>query len=214
MRSSHPAPPEELDRPLELDPDDWEPVDTYTLVVSLVVPRPVAWISTVSPSGGLNLAPYSYFNLIADQPPHVVFSSIGVKDTLRNIRATGDFVVNLAARRQLSALDVTSAELPSGVSEFDLGGIRAVPARVVRPPRVAEAKAHLECRAVKEVQAGNGHLVIGRVVHVHVDPSVWCGRRVDPALYDPVVRLSRRYGALGTEMTPEEIPSTHALAGG
>jgi flavin reductase (DIM6/NTAB) family NADH-FMN oxidoreductase RutF len=214
MRSSHATPPDRLDTALELEPDDWAPVDLYTLVTSLVVPRPVAWISTLDPSGHKNLAPYSYFNLVADMPPHVVFSSIGVKDTLRNIRATGEFVVNLAGREQLAALDVTAADPPPGRSEFDLGGVTVVPSRRVRPPRVREAKAHLECRAVHEVPAGNGYVVIGRVVHIHVDPSVWLSRRVAPERYDPVVRLSRRYGALGLDVTAEEEPSTHVLAQG
>jgi flavin reductase (DIM6/NTAB) family NADH-FMN oxidoreductase RutF len=160
----------------------------------------------------VNLAPYSYFNLVADRPPHVMFSSIGVKDTLRNVRETGEFVVNLAGRSELSALDLTAASPPVGVTEFELGGVTTASSRRVRPPRVAEAKAHLECRVVDEVAAGNGHLVVGRVVHVHVDPSVWADGRVVPALYDPVVRLSRRYGALGIEVTPEEEPSDHVLA--
>jgi flavin reductase (DIM6/NTAB) family NADH-FMN oxidoreductase RutF len=212
MRSSHPLPPERLSTSLELDPDEWAPVHLYTLVTSLVVPRPVAWISTIGPDGRENLAPYSYFNLVADLPPHVVFSSIGVKDTLRNIRATGEFVVNLAGRGQLSALDVTAASPPRGSSEFDLGGVTAVPAKRVRAPRVAEAKAHLECLVAHEVPAGNGYVVIGRVIHIHVDPSVWTHHRVEPRLYDPVVRLSRRYGALGLDLTEEEEPSAHVLA--
>ena len=98
MSSSHEAPPEQLRHPLEVNPEDWAPSHLYTLVTSLVVPRPVGWISTMSLAGQLNLAPYSYFNLVADRPPHVMFSSIGVKDTLRNVRETAEFVVNLAGR--------------------------------------------------------------------------------------------------------------------
>jgi flavin reductase (DIM6/NTAB) family NADH-FMN oxidoreductase RutF len=211
MSSSHGRPPDLLDVPLELDPSDWTRAQTYDLVTSLVVPRPVAWVSTLSTAGGRNLAPHSYFNLVADCPPHVAFSSIGVKDTLRNILATGEFVVNLAGRRLLAALDATAADVPADVDEFLLAGLTPAPARCVRAPRVAEAPAHLECVLVQVVQVGNGNLVIGRVVHVHVDPSVWKDRRVAPDLLDPVVRVSRRYGALTTVYTAEEPPSAHVL---
>src|SRR5262249_21186401 len=112
MNPSHPFPPERLEAPLEIDPADWSKRHVYDLVTSLVVPRPVAWLSTVPPGGHRNLAPYSYFNLVADSPPHVVFSSVGEKDTLRNVKATGEFVVNLASRTLLAALDATAISLP------------------------------------------------------------------------------------------------------
>ncbi|GAA1714213.1 flavin reductase family protein [Fodinicola feengrottensis] len=212
MFSSHPEPPPELGADLELDPEEWASQHTYTLIGSLVVPRPVAWVSTIGADGRLNLAPYSYFNLVADDPPHVMFSSIGAKDTLRNVRDNGEFVVNLAGRGQLGALDKTAESPPDDSSEFDLCGVTAEPSQRVRPPRVAEAKAQLECVLVWHAPAGNGHVVVGRVVHIHVHRSVWSDGRVAPALYDPVVRLSRRYGALSAELTPEEAPADHALA--
>lgn len=212
MLSSHPEPPPELGADLELDPDDWASPHTYTLIGSLVVPRPVAWVSTIGADGRLNLAPYSYFNLVADDPPHVMFSSIGAKDTLRNVRDNGEFVVNLAGRGQLGALDKTAESTPDDRSEFDLCGVTAEPSQRVRPPRVAEAKAHLECAMVWHAPAGNGYVVVGKVLHIHVDRSVWSHGRVAPALYDPVVRLSRCYGALSGELTPEEAPADHALA--
>jgi len=211
VTSSHAAPPDRLDVPLELDPGDWRKAEVYDLVTSLVVPRPVAWVSTVAPDGRRNLAPHSYFNLVADHPPHVAFSSIGVKDTLRNVLATGQLVVNLAGRDLLAALDETSADVPPEVDEFELAGLTAVPSVRVRPPRVAGARAHLECVLAQVVEAGNGNVVIARVVHVHVSPSVWRDRRVAPDLLDPVVRLSRRYGALAPVFTAEEEPSSHVL---
>lgn len=211
MSSSHGRPPDLLQTPLELDPAEWTRAETYDLVTSLVVPRPVAWVSTLSPTGERNLAPHSYFNLVADCPPHVAFSSIGVKDTLANILATGEFVVNLASQRLLTALDATGADVPPEVDEFQLAGLTPAPARCVRAPRVAEAPAHLECVLVQVVPVANGNVVIGRVVHVHVDPSIWRDRRVAPDLLDPVVRISRRYGALATTYTAEEPPSPHVL---
>jgi flavin reductase (DIM6/NTAB) family NADH-FMN oxidoreductase RutF len=210
-RSSHLAPPGRLDRPLELDPASWTNADVYSLVTSLVVPRPVGWISTLSPDGYRNLAPHSYFNLVADIPPHVAFSSIGVKDTLRNVRATGEFVANLAGQELRGALDATAASLPPDEDEFLFAGVTPAPSTRVAPPRVAQAKAHLECVLAGIVPVGNGNLVIGRVVHVHVDPAVWRNGRVAPDLLAPVVRLSRRYGMLASVVTPEEEPAAHVL---
>lgn len=212
MTSSHDRPPERLDADLELDPADWRKAHTYDLLTSLVVPRPVAWVSTVAPDGRRNLAPHSYFNLVADAPPHLAFSTIGVKDTLRNVRATGELVVNIAGRSLLRALDATGEDVAPDVDEFTLAGLTPAPSRCVRPPRVAEAPAHMECVLAQVVEAGNGNVVIARVVHIHVAPSVWRDRRVAPDLLDPVVRLSRRYGALSTEYTAEEEPAAHVLA--
>lgn len=213
VHCSHDAPPARLDTDLDVDPSAWTVADVYTLIGSLVVPRPVAWVSTMSAAGTPNLAPYSYFNLVADDPPHVMFSSIGVKDTLTNIRETGEFVVNLAGRGDLWALDRTSASLGAAASEFEIAGVHAVPAATVRPFRVSQAKAHLECGLAWEAPVGNGTVVVGRVQHIHVDPSVWADGQVVPQLYDPVVRLSHRYGALSPETTAEEAPSEHVFAG-
>ena len=220
LACSHPAPPPQLSRDLEVDPLAWSTASTYTLIGSLVVPRPVAWISTLCADGRANLAPYSYFNLVADDPPHVMFSSIGVKRTLANIRASGEYVINLAGREVLDDLErAVHGPAPAPPTLVDAGGAPAfrcglagAPARTVAPPRLRLAKAHLECTLVAELPAGNGIVVVGRVAHIHVDPSVWSDGRVQPHLYDPVVRLSRRYGALGAEVTAEEEPSDHVLA--
>ncbi|MEV0727371.1 flavin reductase family protein [Polymorphospora sp. NPDC050346] len=203
--------PRELDEPLEVDPADWSKPDVYQLITSLVVPRPIAWISTVSPAGRRNLAPYSYFSLVADHPPHVAFSSIGEKDTLRNIRATGQFVVNLADQGLLEKLDNSGAHFGPDQDEFLEVGVTPVPSVRVRPPRVREAKAHMECEVAGIHPVGNGNLVLGRVVHVHVEPSVWRNGRVDSTLMDPVLRLSRCYGRLSPEVTAEEEPAPHVF---
>ena len=101
MPSSHNAPPTELDAPLELDPSDWDQQQIYYLFTGLIIPRPIAWVSTISTDGVLNLAPHSYFNGVASEPPHVMFSSTGVKDTLRNVTATKEFVVNIVSMEQV-----------------------------------------------------------------------------------------------------------------
>lgn len=211
MNSSHSRPPALLDAPLELDPGDWSKAQVYDLITALVIPRPVAWVSTVSARGHRNLAPHSYFNLVADCPPHLAFSSIGVKDTLRNIQANGQFVVNIASQALIPHMNATAEELAPEEDEFRFAGLTPWSARRVQPPRVAEAKAHFECVLSQIVPVANGNLVIGRIVHLHVSPCVWRNGRVDPELLDPVVRLSRRYGRIASAFSPEEEPSSHVL---
>src|SRR3954464_10966479 len=113
---------------------------------AIVAPRPIGWISTVDARGCGNLAPYSLFNAFCDSPPIVGFSSSGRKDSQRNVEETGEFVANLATRRQADAMNLTSAALPHGVNEFEAAGLTAAPSRLVTPPRVADAPAALECQ--------------------------------------------------------------------
>jgi len=198
VTSSHPAPPDRLDADLELTPADWAARQVYFVMTGLVIPRPIAWVSTLSEDGTRNVAPHSYFNVVSNDPPHVVFSSTGVKDTLRNVRASGEFVVNLVTQHVLEPMNATAADLPPGEDEFTWFGIEEAPSAVVAPPRVAAAKAHLECRLVQELSLGNGNLVVGEVVHIHVAADVWADGRVDPELLDPVCRLAgTRYATLG-----------------
>ena len=209
VRSSHAAPPDDLNAPLEIDPVEWTHAAAYDLVTSLVVPRPVGWISTISGDGRPNVAPYSYYNLVADHPPHVAFSSIGMKDTITNVIATGEFVANVAGERLRAALDQTAAPTPDSTDEFEVAGLTPVAGVRVNAPRVAESPAHLECVLDQIVRVGNGNVVIGRVVHIHVDPSIWRAGRLAIDLLEPIVRLSRRYGLLAPVFTPEEEPSPH-----
>lgn len=196
--TSHPQPPEQLDTDLELTPADWPSRQVYFLLTGLVVPRPIAWVSTLGEDGTRNVAPHSFFNVVAHEPPHVIFSSTSVKDTLRNVRANGEFVVNLVTQHVLEPMNATAADLPPGEDEFTWFDIDAAPSKVIAPPRVADAVAHLECRSVQEVEAGNGHIIVGEVLHVHVAKDVWAGGRVDPELLDPVCRLAGTgYARLG-----------------
>lgn len=196
MPSSHPSPPDSLDEPLELDPRDWESRQLYFLMTALVVPRPIAWISTLSVDGVRNVAPHSYFNLVSSR--HVMFSSSRVKDTITNVRATGEFVVNFVSTELVEQMNFTATDFPPGEDEFTWAQLEEAPSVVVAPPRVKNARAHLECRAVDEVHVGPSYVTFGEVVHVHVDPSVWRDGRVDPTLLDPVARLSGSgYAELG-----------------
>ncbi|MGH3682746.1 MAG: flavin reductase family protein [Natronosporangium sp.] len=186
------------DGPLELAAGDWPTRELYLLLTGLVVPRPIAWVSTVATDGVRNLAPHSYFNLVSHDPPHLAFSSTGVRDTLTNLRTCGEFVVNVVSADLVEAMNLTATDFPPGEDEFAWAGLTAVPAARVAAPRVAQARAHLECRLATELAVGGATLVIGEVVHVHVDPGVWRDGRVDPVLLDPVCRLAGTgYARLG-----------------
>lgn len=213
MAASHDAPPRVLDRPLEVGPGDWNQREFYLLMTALVIPRPIGWISTVSASGVRNLAPYSYFNLMGSDPFYVAFGSTGVKDTLTNVRETKQFVANIATLHLLEKMNFTSGDFPRDEDEFGWAGLTPVPSAKVQPPRVGEARAHLECELVQVVSDRNTHVVLGRIVHAHVDPSVWKDGRVDAKLLDPICRLSgSAYGSLG-DLFRVERPKWKEVAG-
>lgn len=202
MAADHNAPPKTLEAPLEVAPGDWSEREFYLMMTALVIPRPIGWISTISAAGVRNVAPYSYFNLMGSDPFFCAFGSTGIKDSLTNIREVPEFVANIVTMHVLEKMNFTSADYPRDQDEFDWAGLTPMPSMKVRPPRVGEAKAHLECELVQVVSERNTHMVIGRVVHVHVDPSVWLAGRVDPRLLDPVCRLSGSlYANLGQIMS-------------
>ena len=207
------GPPRTLEGPLEVAPEDWDRREFYLLMTALVIPRPIGWISTVSAGGVRNLAPYSYFNLMGSDPFYVAFGSTGVKDTLTNVRETKQFVANIATMHLLEKMNFTSGDFPGDEDEFGWAGLTPVPSAKVLPPRVGEAKAHLECEMVQIVSDRNTHIVLGRIVHAHVDQSVWQDGRVDAKLLDPICRLSgASYGALG-DLFRVERPKWKEVAG-
>jgi len=166
---------------------------------AIVAPRPIGWISTMSAAGKVNLAPYSFFNAICSRPEMVMFSSEGEKDTVANIRETGEFVANHVSAALAEAMNATSAPVGRGVDEFDLAGLVKAQCRLVRPPRVAAAFAALECKAVevRQITDLDGRvtpaiLVIGQVVGVHLDPAALAEGQFDPALARPVARMGYR----------------------
>jgi flavin reductase (DIM6/NTAB) family NADH-FMN oxidoreductase RutF len=163
---------------------------------ALVTPRPIGWISSVGRDGTRNLAPYSFFNLVASKPPIVVFGSAFVKDTQRNIEETGEFVCNVANWELREAVNASSVESPPDVDEFDFTGLEAAESRLVRAPRVKRAMAALECKYVQTVPLPSAtdaphffSLVIGRVVGVYIDDAVIRDGRVDVTLIRPLARL-------------------------
>lgn len=198
MTASHTAPPRTLEGPLEVSPGDWQTRDFYQLMTALVIPRPIGWMSTISASGVRNLAPYSYFNLMGSDPFYVAFGSTGMKDSVSNLREVPEFVANIVSMHVIEEMNFSSGNFPRDEDEYQWAGLTPVPSAKVRPPRVGEARAHLECEMVQIVTDRNTHIVLGRIVHAHVDPSVWKDGRVDPRLLDPVCRLSGSgYASLG-----------------
>lgn len=163
----------------------------------LVVPRPIGWISTVSADGVTNLAPYSFFNAVADKPGYVMFSSSGHKDSLKNIEATGEFVCSLATWELRDGVNLSSANLPYGVSEFPVSGLTAAPSRFVKPPRVAESPAAIECRHFQTMVLPKGddepnYLIVGLVVGVYIDDRYIKDGLVDTGAMQPIARLGYR----------------------
>ena len=164
---------------------------------SLIVPRPIGWISTISGDGVVNLAPFSFFNGVASGPAVVMFCPGGAqrKDSLANVEETGEFVVNVATDGQREQMNETSAVVGPEVDEFALAGLGALPSRDVRPPRVAGAPAPMECRHLQTItlpsdnpQSPN-HMVLGLVVGIHIDEAILTDGMVDMAKFRPIARL-------------------------
>lgn len=176
-----------------LDPVTVSPGDFYRFMISVVVPRPIAFVSTVSGDGRFNVAPFSYFNAITNQPPLLGISinrRKGVpKDTLRNIEATGEFVVNTVDESLGQRMVQTSGEWPEDVDEFALTGLTPVPSDLIKPPRVGESPVSLECRLHRLIELGNTHFVVGEIVRAHVKEAVLTDGRVDIAKLRPLARL-------------------------
>lgn len=176
-----------------IDPRDTARASLYQALIGIVVPRPIAFISTRGPSGRTNLAPFSFFNAVGSAPP-VISVAINPrrglpKDTLRNIRETQEFVVNAATESLFERLVQTSGDWPEEVSEFELTGLTAVPSVRVQAPRVAESPVHLECRLYREVEVGDTTLVLGEIVYIDVDDAVLTDGRIDPEKLRPIARL-------------------------
>jgi flavin reductase (DIM6/NTAB) family NADH-FMN oxidoreductase RutF len=174
-------------------------VAVYRALVSVVVPRPIAWVTTVDQKGRVNLAPFSFFNAFGANPPIVVFSPTlrrdgSKKDTLLNLEALGEFVVNIAVESVAAQVNATSAELPHGESEADFAHLTLVPSAMVKPPRVAESPVHLEGRVRQIMSMGDGpiaaNLVIGEIVLIHIEERVLDATgQVDPRKLAAIARL-------------------------
>ncbi len=173
---------------------------------AIVAPRPIGWICAMSRNGEINLSPYSYFNAVGDRPPVVVFSSEGMKDAASFVEETGEFVCNFVTYGLREKMNLTSAPLPRGENEMAFAGLTPAPSVLVKPPRVAEAPAALECKLLQIVRltslAGerlHNHLVVGQVVGVHIDESFIKDGRFDTLAAKPIMRMGYHDYAVGTE---------------
>ena len=182
---------------MKIDPLKFE--GFYRVLTGVVVPRPIAFVSTRSADGTVNLAPYSFFNAVAYDPPTVVFSSsrnVGSKskDTLRNVEETGEFVVNVVVDDIAEAMNKTAAEFPEDVDEFEIAGLTAVPSDIVKAPRVVESPVNMECRLEQVVSIGSpteGHgLVIGTILLMHIRDDIIDGHRINQSKLKPTGRLA------------------------
>ena len=163
---------------------------------SLVVPRPIGWISTLSPAGVINLAPYSFFNILSSKPPFVLFSSNARKHSQVNAEATGEFVFNLATYELRAEMNITGSDHTEELSEAEIAGLEMAPSKLVKPPRVARSPIALECIYNKTVdlvlssgKTSVNSLVIGEVVNVHIDDAVIVDGNIDMARIRPLARL-------------------------
>lgn len=190
---------------MEIDPLSIVPADRYKLLIGCIVPRPIALVSSMSPDGRLNLAPFSFFNGIGSDPMTLLFCPVnrpdgGKKDTLRNVDlpaegGLGEFVVSVATEAYARRVAAAAEPLPYGESEFELAGLTPAPSTRVRPPRVAESPVCFECRTRQVIRlnpgvAGGGNIVIGEVVHVYAADEIIDDRfRADPSKLGAIGRM-------------------------
>jgi flavin reductase (DIM6/NTAB) family NADH-FMN oxidoreductase RutF len=173
-----------------IDPSTAGPQNVYKLLIGVVVPRPIAFVSTMAADGILNLAPFSFFTVASANPPVVVFCPMvpasggnGCKDTLRNVESTKEFVLNIVSEDFAEKMNATSGDYPPEVDEFAVSGLTPLPSNLVRPPRVAESRVHMECRLIQILRVSEnplgGSLVIGEVLRFHVADEIFDNFRID-----------------------------------
>ena len=185
-----------------------EGVNGYRLLNSLVVPRPIAWVSTLDARGRANLAPHSFFSVASSDPPTVMFTSVGDKDTLRNVRETGEFVVSVASAPLLHSVNDSSAPFEHGADEAEALGIAMEPSAEVAPSRVAASPASIECRLDRLVEVGSSTVVLGTVVLVTVVDDVLDGTHPMMERLMPLSRLGRNEWGLPPEVIRLDRPRT------
>ena len=193
---------------MEFDPDSIDQKATYKLLTGAVIPRPIGWISSISKDGIPNLAPFSFFNAVGEDPPHVMFSTVRTnntnKDTLNNVLETGQFVVNMVVEEIVEKMNITSQTVPSDINEFELAGLTPIASTKVKAPRVKESPVTMECELVHHYSLenhkhGGATIIIGRVIMFHIDESVLLDDfKINMETYKPVARLAgSNYSKLG-----------------
>lgn len=204
---------------MEINPADFAPREIYKLLTGSIVPRPIAWVSTVDKDGNPNLAPYSFFTAVCAKPPTIMFcpgyryTDDGQKDTYHNVKATEEFVVNFTNEATAEAMNITAVEAPSDVNEFERANLTPVASKIVNVPRVQESPISFECKLNQIVtindQMGGGHIVIGTVVYMHfADGVLQDGNYVDLDVYQPIGRMmGGGYAHINDFFTMDRPPS-------
>ena len=178
---------------MQIDPDQHSAPDNYKLLTNLVVPRPIAWVTTQNADGVINLAPFSFFNAVSGNPIYLIVS-VGVndagemKDTAKNILASGEFVVNMVTEELFDAMNVSAADFPEGESELAAANLHATPSVKVKPPRVAESQVSMECKLHSTQQLNKNTLIVGEVVMFHVADHLM-GPRMYVNNFAPIGRM-------------------------
>lgn len=193
---------------MQFDPTEIDQKSIYKLLTGAVIPRPIGWISTVGTDGVYNLAPFSFFNAVGDDPPHVMFSTVhpdgGNKDTLNNVLASKEFVVNMVTEDIVEQMNLTSKTISSNESEFDLAGLTSIPSIKIKAPRVKESAITMECELVHHYtlenhKFGGATIIVGKIVLFHVDEKVLLDDfKINLETYKPIARLAgSNYSKLG-----------------
>ncbi len=188
---------------LTIDPAQQATRDIYKLMTGIIVPRPIALVSTIDRTGAANVAPFSFFSGVGSTPPTLLFCPVlrtdsatlpARKDSLRNVEETGEFVVNVVSEALAAAANATAAEVPPEVDEFELAGLTPIPSEIVKPPRVAESPAQMECKLLQVIytakRPGGGVIVLGEIVRFHIREDLFDNFRVDPAGLAAVGRMA------------------------
>lgn len=188
-----------------IDPSELDSVSIYKLLSGAVVPRPIAWVSTRSQEGILNLAPFSFFTVASRQPPMLTIS-IGprtdgeeyAKDTLTNIRETKEFVINMVSLELANAMHETAINHPPDVDEFIRSGVTPADCETIKAPRVAESKISMECTLEQIIDLGSDHLVIGQLHRYHVEDDLINNGRINLEKLDPLARMAGNFSTIGS----------------
>jgi flavin reductase (DIM6/NTAB) family NADH-FMN oxidoreductase RutF len=201
---------------LAFDPGNHSAGDIYKLMIGAIVPRPIALVSSLDENNIRNLAPFSYFTACSSNPPVVVFCPIfrpvppQAKDTLRNVMATREFVVNIVSEDFAQGMNATAAQVPPEIDEFELSGLTPIPSELIKPPRVAESHIHMECRLLQTVRVsdkpGGGTLVLGEVLRFHVREDLIEDFRIDPDKLRAIGRMAGSTYARTTDRFELERP--------
>ncbi|WP_353149022.1 flavin reductase family protein [Flavobacterium sp.] len=193
---------------MQFDIQNTESSALYKLLTGTVIPRPIAWVATIDDNGIDNLAPFSFFNVVSEDPPHIMFSTVRTgnknKDTLNNILTNKQFVVNLVTEDVVEQMNTTSQSVPADVNEFQLANVTPIDSIYIKPKRVKESLVHFECEMVhhyfiEKHQNGGACIIIGKIITMHIDDSILLeNHKINLDKYKPVARLAgSNYSKLG-----------------